>query len=371
MNIDTISALATPTGGAISIIRLSGPDSISIVNTIFSRDISQAKGNTLHYGEILDDNGETVDDVVVSIYRAPHSYTGEDCVEISCHGSAYIVQQILMLLEANGSRQAEPGEYTRRAYLYGKMDLSQAEAVADLIAATNRAQHDMAMSQLRGHFSKELNLLREKLLKLNSLLELELDFSDHEDLEFADRTELKNLANEIDKKIIHLADSFRTGNAMKNGIPVAIVGKTNVGKSTLLNALLHEDRAIVSDIHGTTRDTIEDTTTINGVTFRFIDTAGLRHTDDTIEQIGIDRALTTIERATIVLWVIDSQPSDSEMNEMLSRTTNKHLIIVANKSDINSTLATYKSQPESSKKPVFEPWFLLILRFLKMFLQLL
>ena len=212
MNIDTISALATPTGGAISIIRLSGPDSISIVNTIFSRDISQAKGNTLHYGEILDDNGETVDDVVVSIYRAPHSYTGEDCVEISCHGSAYIVQQILMLLEANGSRQAEPGEYTRRAYLYGKMDLSQAEAVADLIAATNRAQHDMAMSQLRGHFSKELNLLREKLLKLNSLLELELDFSDHEDLEFADRTELKNLANEIDKKIIHLADSFHTGN---------------------------------------------------------------------------------------------------------------------------------------------------------------
>lgn len=349
MNKDTISALATPTGGAISIIRLSGPDSISIVNTIFSRDISQAKGNTLHYGEILDDKGETVDDVVVSIYRAPHSYTGEDCVEISCHGSAYIVQQILMLLEANGSRQAEPGEYTRRAYLNGKMDLSQAEAVADLIAATNRAQHDMAMSQLRGHFSKELNLLREKLLKLNSLLELELDFSDHEDLEFADRTELKNLANEIDKKIIHLADSFRTGNAMKNGIPVAIVGKTNVGKSTLLNALLHEDRAIVSDIHGTTRDTIEDTTTINGVTFRFIDTAGLRHTDDTIEQIGIDRALTTIERATIVLWVIDSQPSDSEMNEMLSRTTNKHLIIVANKSDINSTLAPYKSQTESSK----------------------
>lgn len=337
MKKDTISALATPTGGAIAVIRLSGPDAIAIANSIFSQDIANAKPNAIHYGEIKDDKGNTIDDVIVSIYRAPHSYTGEDCVEISCHGSAYIVQQILMTLEAHGTRQAEPGEYTRRAYLNGKMDLSQAEAVADVIAATNRAQHDMAISQLKGHFSNELNRLREKLLKLTSLLELELDFSDHEDLEFADRTELKDLANNIDKRILHLADSFKTGNAMKNGIPVAIVGKTNVGKSTLLNALLHEDRAIVSDIHGTTRDIIEDTTTINGITFRFIDTAGLRKTKNTIEQIGINRALSAIDRALVVLWVIDAEPNESEIKDMLSRTKGKHLIVVANKSDLSST----------------------------------
>ncbi len=338
---DTISALATPTGGAIAVVRLSGTESIRITDSVFhprsSNKLTESKTSTLHYGEIIGDDGETIDDVIVSIYRTPHSYTGEDCVEISCHGSAYIVQQILMLLQNHGTRQAEPGEYTRRAYLNGKMDLSQAEAVADLIASTNKAQHQMAMSQLKGHFSDELDHLRDKLLKLTSLLELELDFSDHEELEFADRTELKDLAEEIDKRILSLAESFRTGDALKRGIPVAIVGKTNVGKSTLLNALLHEERAIVSDIHGTTRDIIEDTTTINGVTFRFIDTAGLRHTDDRIEQIGIDRALSAIDRASVVLWVIDQEPISSEIEKMLERTHGKHLIVVANKADVNES----------------------------------
>lgn len=338
---DTISALATPTGGAIAVVRLSGPKAIQITDSVFhsasGSRLSDAKANTLHYGEIINDSStfNVIDDVVVSVYRAPHSYTGEDCVEISCHGSAYIVQQILMLLESHGSRQAEPGEYTKRAYLNGKMDLSQAEAVADLIASTNRTQHQMALSQLKGRFSNELDGLRGKLLKLASLLELELDFSDHEDLEFADRQEIEVLAREIDYKILRLADSFHTGNAMKNGIPVAIVGKTNVGKSTLLNALLHEDRAIVSDIHGTTRDIIEDTTVINGVTFRFIDTAGLRHTDDEIEKIGINRAFSTIDRASVVLWVVDTTPTDKEISDMQVRTKGKHLIIVANKSDLN------------------------------------
>lgn len=338
---DTISALATPTGGAIAVVRLSGPKAIQITDSVFhsasGSRLSDAKANTLHYGEIINDSStfNVIDDVLVSVYRAPHSYTGEDCVEISCHGSAYIVQQILMLLESHGSRQAEPGEYTKRAYLNGKMDLSQAEAVADLIASTNRTQHQMALSQLKGRFSNELDGLRGKLLKLASLLELELDFSDHEDLEFADRQEIEVLAREIDYKILRLADSFHTGNAMKNGIPVAIVGKTNVGKSTLLNALLHEDRAIVSDIHGTTRDIIEDTTVINGVTFRFIDTAGLRHTDDEIEKIGIDRTFSTIGRASVVLWVVDTTPTDKEISDMQVRTKGKHLIIVANKSDLN------------------------------------
>lgn len=301
---DTISALATPAGGAIAVIRLSGDKAIDITDSIFSRDLKSAKGNTLHYGEITD-GGDVVDDVVVAVYRAPHSYTGEDCVEISCHGSRYVIQQILMLLQAHGARQAEPGEYTKRAYLNGKMDLSQAEAVADLIASTNRVQHQMAMSQLKGHFSDQLALLRERLLKLTSLLELELDFSDHENLEFADRSELAGLVWDIDARIMRLADSFSTGNALKEGIPVAIVGKTNVGKSTLLNALLHEERAIVSDVHGTTRDTIEDTMTINGVLFRFIDTAGLRQTTDRVEQIGIDRTMSAISRATVVLWLVD------------------------------------------------------------------
>ena len=331
---DTITALATPAGGAIAVIRLSGNHAIEIAQSIFSRDLSQAKGGTLHYGEVKDEQGATVDDVVVSVYKAPHSYTGEDSVEISCHGSRYIIQRILVLLQAHGARQAEPGEYTKRAFLNGKMDLSQAEAVADLIASTNAAQHRLAMSQLKGGFSKELATLRERLLKMTSLLELELDFSDHEDLEFADRSELNALAREIDDRIVSLAKSFQAGKVLKAGIPVAIVGKTNVGKSTLLNALLGEERAIVSDIDGTTRDTIEDTTTIDGVLFRFIDTAGLRKTTDKIENIGIARALSAAEKAYVVLWVIDRQPTEEEINDMQALSAGKHLFAVFNKADL-------------------------------------
>ena len=251
---ETICALATAPGGAIGIIRISGTQSLEILSRIFSKDVTDVPPNTIHYGHVAD-----IDEVLVSVFKAPHSYTGEDSAEISCHGSRYILNKVLELLIANGCRQAQPGEFTQRAFLNGKLDLSQAEAVADLIASSNRATHQMAMSQLRGDFSSELSRLRDQLLKLTSLLELELDFSDHEDLEFADRSELTSIAKEIDKRITHLAHSFETGQALKQGIPVAIVGKTNVGKSTLLNRLLHEDRAIVSDVHGTTRDTIEDT----------------------------------------------------------------------------------------------------------------
>jgi len=269
----------------------------------------------------------------VSVFRAPHSYTGENSTEISCHGSRYILQQVLHRFTEVGCRQAEPGEYTRRAYLNGKMDLSQAEAVADLIASTNKATHKMALSQLKGHFSNELSLLREKLLKMTSLLELELDFSDHEELEFADRSDLQALAEEINHKITTLAHSFETGNALKQGVAVAIVGKTNVGKSTLLNRLLHEEKAIVSDIHGTTRDVIEDTTLIDGITFRFIDTAGIRKTDDVVENIGIERTFQKMEEAKIVIWLLDEQPSVSEIEEMKQKNQGKKLLVVFNKMD--------------------------------------
>lgn len=331
MDNDTICAVATPAGGALAIIRVSGNRAIEIVSEEFSKNLLLAKGNTLHYGTI--GRKEAIDDVLVSVFRTPHSYTGEDSVEISCHGSQYIVQQILHLLVKKGCRMANPGEYTQRAYLNGKLDLSQAEAVADLIASTNRATHQIAMSQLRGSFSSELSLLRENLLKLTSLLELELDFSDHEDLEFADRSELTEIAKEIDKKINHLANSFEIGQALKQGIPVAIVGKTNVGKSTLLNRLLHEERAIVSDIHGTTRDTIEDTIDLQGVSFRFIDTAGIRQTADAIEKIGIERTYASIQKARIVIWVIDEQPTPEELQDMLESTKDKSLIITQNKID--------------------------------------
>ena len=334
LHADTISALATPAGGAIAVIRVSGEQSVPIIQSLFSGDLSMARGGTFHHGDIKDDEGETIDDIVVSVYRAPHSYTGEDSVEISCHGSRYIIQRILMLLQAHGTRQAEPGEYTKRAFLNGKMDLSQAEAVADLIASANAAQHRLAMSQLKGGFSKELATLRERLLKMTSLLELELDFSDHEDLEFADRSGLNALAGEIDSRIVSLAESFQAGKVLKAGIPVAIVGKTNVGKSTLLNALLGEERAIISDIDGTTRDTIEDTTTIDGVLFRFIDTAGLRKTTDKIENIGIERALNAAGKAYVVLWVMDSQPSDEDIKRMQALSAGKHLFAVFNKSDL-------------------------------------
>ena len=253
--------------------------------------------------------------------------------DVSCHGSRYILQQVLHRFTEVGCRQAEPGEYTRRAYLNGKMDLSQAEAVADLIASTNKATHKMALSQLKGHFSNELSLLREKLLKMTSLLELELDFSDHEELEFADRSDLQALAEEINHKITTLAHSFETGNALKQGVAVAIVGKTNVGKSTLLNRLLHEEKAIVSDIHGTTRDVIEDTTLIDGITFRFIDTAGIRKTDDVVENIGIERTFQKMEEAKIVIWLLDEQPSVSEIEEMKLKNQGKKLLVVFNKMD--------------------------------------
>ena len=332
MSVDTICALATAPGGAIGIVRISGNDTLEILSRVFTKDLTNAQPNTIHYGHIK--NGEeTIDEVLVSVFRAPHSYTGEESAEISCHGSRYILNKVLALLIANGCRQAGPGEFTQRAYLNGKMDLSQAEAVADLIASTNQATHQIAMSQLRGHFSSKLAQLREQLLKLTSLLELELDFSDHEDLEFADRSELMDLTKTIDNHITRLAKSFETGQALKQGIPVAIVGKTNVGKSTLLNRLLKDDRAIVSDVHGTTRDTIEDTIDINGITFRFIDTAGIRQTQDEVEQIGITRTYAAIDKARIVLWLIDAEPSTEEINDVLQRTENKKLIVIKNKAD--------------------------------------
>ena len=330
----TICALATAPGGAIGIIRISGPQTFKVLSRVFrgSGDVQMFSANTIHYGHIVS-GAEIIDEVLVSIFKAPHSYTGEDSAEISCHGSRYILNKVIELLIQNGCRIANPGEYTQRAYLNGKMDLSQAEAVADLIASSNKATHQMAMSQLRGKFSSELSRLREQLLKLTSLLELELDFSDHEDLEFADRSELLDLTKTIDNHINRLAKSFETGQAIKNGIPVAIVGKTNVGKSTLLNALLKDDRAIVSDIHGTTRDTIEDTIDINGITFRFIDTAGIRQTTDEVEQIGINRTYAAIDKARIVLWLIDAEPNQEEIQEMQERCKDKSLIIIINKID--------------------------------------
>lgn len=356
---ECICALATPAGGAIGIIRLSGSNAITLTDKIFQsangKSLEEAKPYTLHYGEIKDKDGNTIDDVLVSVFRAPHSYTGENSTEISCHGSRYILQQVLHRFTEVGCRQAEPGEYTRRAYLNGKMDLSQAEAVADLIASTNKATHKMALSQLKGHFSNELSLLREKLLKMTSLLELELDFSDHEELEFADRSELQALAEEINHKITTLAHSFETGNALKQGVAVAIVGKTNVGKSTLLNRLLHEEKAIVSDIHGTTRDVIEDTTLIDGITFRFIDTAGIRKTDDIVENIGIERTFQKMEEAKIVIWLLDEQPSASEIEEMKLKNQGKKLLVVFNKMDKleNDKLAfdkfTHSSGSDSSE----------------------
>ncbi len=299
---DTICALATAPGGALGIIRISGPRALEIVSHSFSKDLSAVQPGTLHYGHIRE-GGEVVDEVVVSVFRAPHSYTGEDCAEISCHGSRFILNRVLELLVQNGCRTARPGEFTQRAFLNGKMDLSQAEAVADLIAADSASAHRVALSQLRGHFSSELATLRDQLLRLTSLLELELDFADHEELEFANRSELLTLAEKIDAHITHLSSTFQTGNALKNGIPVAIVGAPNVGKSTLLNALLGEERAIVSDIQGTTRDAIEDTIQLGGITFRFIDTAGIRHTDDTIENLGIQRSIAAVQRAQIVVMM--------------------------------------------------------------------
>lgn len=345
MNQDTICAIATAQGGAIGSIRVSGPEAITITSRIFTpaksgKLLSEQKPYTLTFGRIY--NGEEmIDEVLVSLFRAPHSYTGEDSTEITCHGSSYILQQVMQLLIKNGCRMAQPGEYTQRAFLNGKMDLSQAEAIADLIASSSAATHRLALSQMRGGFSKELTTLREKLLNFTSMIELELDFSE-EDVEFADRSALRRLADEIEEVIARLANSFSVGNVIKNGVPVAIIGETNAGKSTLLNVLLNEDKAIVSDIHGTTRDVIEDTVNIGGITFRFIDTAGIRETSDTIESLGIERTFQKLDQAEIVLWMIDSADAISQLtllsDKILPRCEHKQLILVFNKVElINET----------------------------------
>lgn len=349
MNQDTICAIATAQGGAIGCIRVSGPEAIEITSRIFTpaamgKKLKDSKPYTLTFGRIHE-GSEIIDEVLVSLFRAPHSYTGENSTEITCHGSVYILQKVLQLLITNGCRMAQPGEYTQRAFLNGKMDLSQAEAVADLIASSSAATHRLAMSQMRGGFSKELTSLRDQLLHFTSLIELELDFSDHEELEFADRSELCRLADNIEKVISRLADSFSVGNAIKNGVPVAIIGETNAGKSTLLNVLLNEEKAIVSDIHGTTRDVIEDTVNIGGITFRFIDTAGIRETNDTIENLGIERTFQKLEQAEIVLWMIDATDVITQIvqlsQQILPRCEGKQLILVCNKADLVSDIQNF------------------------------
>jgi len=338
----TITAISTAPGiGGIAVIRVSGKDAVKHCNTIFipkkkTLSLLLQEPNTVSFGSIVNLKNETIDEVLVIVFRAPHSFTGEDVVEISCHGSAYVQQQILQLLLQQGCALAKPGEFTQRAFLNGKMDLSQAEAVADLIASTSAASHRMAMNQMRGGFSNELLKLRTQLLNFVSLVELELDFNE-EDVEFADRTQLKSLATTIERLILKLSDSFRIGNALKNGIPVALVGETNVGKSTLLNVLLNEEKAIVSDIHGTTRDVIEDSVNINGITFRFIDTAGIRDTKDKIENMGIERTYQKIEQASIVLWILDCTQLSEHMewltDRIAKRATGKKVILVFNKID--------------------------------------
>lgn len=342
MSTSTICAVSTASGGAIGVVRVSGSQAISITEHIFravnGKPLSERKASSLTFGHIVDENNNVVDEVLVSLFRAPHSYTGEDATEISCHGSSYILQRVVQLLLAAGCETAAPGEFTQRAFLNGKMDLSQAEAVADVIASTTAASHQVAMSQMRGDFSKQLGMLREQLVHLTSLLELELDFSDHEDLEFADRSALDAIAAQIESVTQHLADSFATGNVLKNGLPVAIVGSTNSGKSTLLNALLHDDRAIVSDVHGTTRDVIEDTFTLGGTLFRFIDTAGLRSTEDVVEQMGIARSRQKLEEAKIVLFVVDATQVASQMEalgtEILEAMNERPLVVLFNKADL-------------------------------------
>lgn len=335
---DTICAISTAPGvGGIAVIRVSGNDAIEITNRCWKgANISEMKSHTSHFGRIVDNTGSVLDEVVLTLFRNPRSFTGEDVIEIACHGSIWIQQQIVNRLIECGCRAATGGEFTRRAYTNGRMDLSQAEAVADLIASTSRASHRIALNQMRGAFSRELSVLREKLLEFVSLIELELDFTE-EDVEFADRSRLLELATLIKTKVDSLAGSFAVGNALKNGIPCAIVGETNAGKSTLLNHLLRDERALVSDIHGTTRDVIEDTITIGGTLFRFIDTAGIRETDDTIESMGIERTFKKLNEAQIVLWVIDANTPFDKIAELGQRIFNqladKSLIAIVNKID--------------------------------------
>jgi len=334
---DTIVAIATPSGtGALGIIRVSGNNAISSVNAIFSKELSTAKGYTLHYGKIMKD-GDVLDEVLVSIFRAPRSFTKENIVEISCHGSVYILQEVVHLLLAQGARLARPGEFTQRAYLNGAMDLAQAEAVADLIASTSAQSHRLAMSQLRGGVSRELSQLREQLLNFTSLIELELDFGE-EDVEFADRNQLLDLVGQIDRKLSALISSFRLGNAIKTGVPTVIMGKPNAGKSTLLNTLLNDNRAIVSDIPGTTRDMIEDRVVIEGVEFRLMDTAGVRETTDLIEAEGVRRTLDLAQTASLIIYLFDLQEESISQAQAyiqsLALPDSARILIVGNKLDL-------------------------------------
>lgn len=344
LNNDTICAIATPAGlGAIATIRISGPEAFALVAKVFKQhgkpfDTDKIVSHRAYYGNIVD-NGEMLDEVLVTFFKAPHSFTGEDSAEISVHGSVYIQEKLLHILIAHGCRMAEAGEFTRRAFANGKFDLTQAEAIADLISSESEAAHRVAINQLKGGFSKELQVMRSKLLEMTALMELELDFSE-EDVEFADRSQLKALLQATIDKVNILKDSFRLGNAIKNGVPVAIVGQTNTGKSTLLNALLGEDRAIVSDIAGTTRDTIEETLNINGILYRFIDTAGLRQTDETIERIGIERSYRKIKEATIVIGMLDAtndyESIFSSANKILDKVDleQQQIVLCINKVDM-------------------------------------
>ncbi len=339
LNQDTICAIATPQGmGGLAVVRVSGSHALQVVASRWQgKTLEQCASHTVHLGHIVDSQGELLDEVVLTVYRGPHSFTGEDVVEIACHGSTWIQQQLMATLIDAGCRMAQGGEFTRRAFANGRMDLSQAEAVADVIASQSRASHRLAMNQMRGNFGRELASLRERLIHFVSLMELELDFGE-EDVTFADRSEVIALADEIQGVITRLAQSYQAGNVIKNGVPVAIVGQTNAGKSTLLNALLHDDRALVSDIQGTTRDVIEDTINVGGTLFRFIDTAGLRDTTDTIENMGIERSWTSLDRARIVLWVIDASASHEEISDLATkivpRCEGKQLIAVVNKADL-------------------------------------